>query len=198
MEEDRKAFQGKTRSVMKQAQGILEDASPDAARVLTGLMSNSKSDGIKLQTATKILDRVFGPGEKKQEASVSISITSENAQLIMVALKESNNARRQEYGNTADSTSPFHPQGEQGDVREEGPEASSVSGSREALPQDRRSEENLDAGQSCRQENRREVIWSNGREIVVGQEGENIGQDQEHGTRCEETREEIEEDSREV
>lgn len=147
MEEDRNAFLGKSRSMMDQAQKIVEDGTPKAANTLMGLLE-SKSEGIKLQTATKILDRAFGAADKKTESNVSISISLESAQLIQVALKESDNASRQINGIAAYSTAAEGTSREQADVRENGVEASGVGGSRPADAQHRGSEEDVDAS-SC-------------------------------------------------
>jgi len=182
IEEDRNAFLGKTRSVMEQAQGIVEDGSPKAAKTLVGLL-DSKSEGVKLQTATKILDRVFGAADKKTESNVSITISSESAQLIQVAIKESDHASRQINGFAAHSTATESPSRQQADVRENGVEASGNGGSRPTAAQNWRSEENVDASQTGGQEDRREVFRSDGGQIIVGEEGEGIGEDSERGPR---------------
>ncbi len=93
LEEDRNAFLGKTRSMMEQAQKILEDNSPKAANTIVDLL-DAKSDGMKQQSAKTILDRVFSSADKKTESKVSINISTESAQLIQIAIKESDQARK--------------------------------------------------------------------------------------------------------
>lgn len=82
---DRSAAMGKARS-------ILEQASERAAKTCEELL-NSDNDSVRLRAADKILDRVFGSEDKSKP--LAINITAEHVNLLVQALQESDNARRQ-------------------------------------------------------------------------------------------------------
>lgn len=81
---DRDAHLGKVRSFMEQE-------AETAAETIVGLMASS-DENLQLRSAKEILDRVFGkPDGGKTNGAVNISITGDQAQLLILALKESPN-----------------------------------------------------------------------------------------------------------
>ena len=80
--EDRSAAVGKARS-------ILELATEKAANVMEELL-DSYDPNIKLRAADKILDRVFGKDSENRKTG-AVNISAEQIQLLVVALKESDN-----------------------------------------------------------------------------------------------------------
>lgn len=109
---DRSAMLGKAKS-------ILEQGAEDAAQKHIELL-DTDDPSLQLKAATHILDRVFG---RADEVAPVIHITTEQVQLINLALKESHDGPNQEQ--PANGTCTNAPENEQGHVlqgSEAGPE----------------------------------------------------------------------------
>ncbi len=107
---DRDAAVGKARS-------ILEEESVTAAQTVVGLMAQ-EDPNIQLRAAVNILDRVFPKETAKTNSGpvVNVELNGEQAQLLVLAMKESDNG--QDHQLVANCT-PTHPtEGEQGAVHE--------------------------------------------------------------------------------
>jgi hypothetical protein len=130
LEVEREAEVGKVRSMKDQARQILEDASPEAATALRELVG-SQNDGVRMQSAKTVLDRVFAD-EGPSKGGVNINISAEDANLLVVALKESNDAKGQRYDARCNGTLSEGAQDGTGEIREEGSEPTLDERHREA------------------------------------------------------------------
>lgn len=107
---DRAAFMGKARS-------ILDTASLRAAETQLDLLE-SDDDSVRLRASGTILDRALGKPESKTSDSgaLSVMINAPDAQLLIIALKESNNAQVNDPTANGSSASPT--QNKQADVHQ--------------------------------------------------------------------------------
>ena len=87
LEMDRNAVIGKARS-------ILEQAVEPAANKMVELLE-TEDPALQFRASGNILDRVFGKADEKQNAPV-ISLQAEQVQLLVLAMKESDDAQRHE------------------------------------------------------------------------------------------------------
>lgn len=109
--EEAQAFASKARI-------ILEENAEKAANTQVDLM-DSEDDSIRLRSSGSILDRALGktdgPGASGGP-SVQVIINTKDAQLLILALKESSNGQDQD--SAADSTLPEHSVDGEGDVHQ--------------------------------------------------------------------------------
>ena len=87
LELDRKAILGKARSILEQ--------SVDAAATKQVELLETNDPALQLRASERILDRVFGKSDEKI-ASPVISLSAENVQLLVLAMKESDDAQATE------------------------------------------------------------------------------------------------------
>jgi len=87
LELDRNAVLGKARS-------ILEEAIEPAAFKMVELLE-ADDPNIQYRASNNLLDRVFGKADEKQSAPV-IKLNAEHVQLLVLAMKESDDAQRNE------------------------------------------------------------------------------------------------------
>ena len=93
---DRDAIVGKARSILEQS---VEAAAEKHVELL-----ETEDPSLQMRAASQILDRVFGKAEEKSVRPV-VSLTAENVQLLVLAMKESPNAQVNELpanGQTAE------------------------------------------------------------------------------------------------
>ena len=84
---DRDAIIGKARSILEQS---VEAAAEKHVELL-----GTEDPALQMRAASQILDRVFGKAEEKSVRPV-VSLTAENVQLLVLAMKESPNAQANE------------------------------------------------------------------------------------------------------
>jgi len=81
---DRDAIIGKARSILEQS---VEAAAEKHVELL-----DTEDPALQMRAASQILDRVFGKAEEKSVRPV-VSLSAENVQLLIIAMKESPNAQ---------------------------------------------------------------------------------------------------------
>lgn len=108
MKLDREAVRGKALS-------ILEQESSTAAETIVQLMG-CEDPSIQLRSAVSILDRVFPKENGTGGTVVNVELTGEHAQLLVLAMKESDNGKNNQQ--SADLTSADAPEGEQATVHQ--------------------------------------------------------------------------------
>lgn len=109
-EDDLDAIEGRARSILQQS---AESAAETQVKLL-----DSDDDSIKLRASGSILDRVLGKADAGQAEGLAptIHIHTEQANLLMTAIKESQNGNGQDAIANFPSTNPS--KDEQGDVHE--------------------------------------------------------------------------------
>lgn len=115
---------------------ILAQAAPRAADVQVELLE-SEDDSIRLRASSSILDRAIGKSVDPATSTgttVNVQINGDRAQLLVSALKESQNDQRTDYA--TDFLCTDASEGEQGDVHQATDECSRLR-YREAEAQDR-------------------------------------------------------------
>lgn len=118
------------------ARRVLEEASESAAEKQVQLLE-SEDDSISLRASGSILDRVLGKSDiqSAEAANPTVVINAEHAELLVLALKESNHGTGQEPGSNGSSTECSETR--QGDVHQTS-EVGSRFGHRKTETQDQR------------------------------------------------------------
>lgn len=130
LELERNAAVGKARSVLSETRKILQAAAPEAATTLRNLLNGRGSDGIKIQSAKTVLDRVFASEDGPAAGRININITTEDTQLIVLALKESHASDIDNEIEHADRHPALSPPDGREDVLEDGEDAPGHAGPR--------------------------------------------------------------------
>lgn len=90
-------------AILGRAKSVLTQATEKAAETQVSLL-NSEDDSIKLRAASSLLDRAFG---KTEDVAPIIHISTEQVQLLTIALKESSNATNpQQFPDSPDAHTP--------------------------------------------------------------------------------------------
>lgn len=99
------------------ARSILNQSAERAAEIQVGLLE-SNDDSVKLRASGSILDRALGKVDSGVTGSnvTNITINSERADLLLLALKESANGVDERH--SADSKTAHPPEDQQGDVHQ--------------------------------------------------------------------------------
>ncbi len=101
-------------AVIGKARSILEQNATAAAEKHVELLETD-DPALQMRAADKILDRVFGKAEDRSVKPV-VSLTAENVQLLVLALKESPNGQNSEPATNGEVAR--NPEGRQEDVLE--------------------------------------------------------------------------------
>ncbi len=97
LELDRDAVLGKARSILEQA---IEPAAEKMVELL-----EAEDPALQFRASSNLLDRVFGKSDEKQ-ASPVVSLSAENVQLLVLAMKESDDAQGIQQTANGSSASP--------------------------------------------------------------------------------------------
>ena len=103
---DREAVIGKARSILEQA---IEPAAYKMVELL-----ETEDPALQYRASSNLLDRVFGKSDEKQSSPV-VSLSAENVQLLVLAMKESDDAQSSQQTTNGQAAGPA--QDEHSDVQ---------------------------------------------------------------------------------